>query len=212
MASARALEGLSTNNERFHLIQAENPEQKQARREWRQLCHALESAQGDELVQSCRDAWQFARTYQQYGRSYVRIADDARRAASQGNYAFFRQRGVPEEVLSPEFVDKLLRDWKSTIRSKKSRVAEIFSFRFHEPIDSFLSNHEESKRLLGAVALHDSDAVDQFSLVAEQTETRQEIATLRDEVNRLRQELGELRELVQGSLGDCPPATNPPLV
>jgi hypothetical protein len=171
--------------------------QKQSRSEWRQLCETLESAQGDELIRNSLDKYQLIRTYRIYGNGFDRLASSLRRAATQGHYDFFRERGMPQNVLTTSFVEVLLEDWKRAIAAKKRRVAEIFRFKYGEDIAHWMVTPDDSARLGTAQPLHDADALLCLTGRSRPGVDFQELQHLRSEVEQLHEQVTALRTMVE---------------
>lgn len=160
--------------------------------EWKHLCFALEQAQGDHLVATCRDKYQYAKTYLVYGRELDHLCVEVRQSAKQGNYQFFVDRGISARHLTPILADEMLRAWRTAIASKRARVAEMFQRRFGEDIDEFIGTPHNASRLVMAVAFDRRDAVlaladwTQDKLVAaELVQLRADLDILKQEVDRL---------------------------
>ena len=179
---------------------ADQDRRKSARKEWVHLCGTLESAQGDELSKQCRDPYQFARTYQQYGARFDEVAQDVQRAMRNGDKTFFRERGVPSNLINDSFAKSLLADWQDSIKTKKKRVAEVFQLRFQQSIDHFMQAEENSSELNAARPLHRMDALLQLSGRSQPIVNAQDIAELRAEVQQLRLQLEELTQHLQTEL------------
>jgi len=139
------------------------PAQQSYRAEWRNLCFTVERYQADELINECRDKYQFAKTYQNYGRDIDRTLHELLDQANRGDFSFFTERGVPLAVLTPRLVQRLLKDWKGAIASKKIRVAEAFEVRFGEDIDVFIATEHNAEPLQAAASLDPGDALSQLS-------------------------------------------------
>ena len=174
--------------------------QQQCRCEWRQLCEALEGAQGQDLVRNSVDKFQIVRTYRVYGRGFERLAAELRRAARHEQYDFFRERGVPMTVLTASLVDLLLDDWKAAIVAKKRRVSEIFRFKYGEDIESCIVTPEDSVQLGMSQALHDADALLTLSDRSQPGVDYHEYRQLRVEVERLQEQMAMLRSIVDAQM------------
>ncbi len=175
-------------------------QRKSARKEWLRLCTTLESAQGDELSKVCRDPYQFARTYQQYSARFDEVSRDVRQAVARGDLTFFRERGVPSDVIDDSFAKSLLADWRDVIKTKKQKVAEVFRLRFQNSIERFINAEEHASKLNTARPLHEADALLQLTGRSQPHADPQEIAELRADVNQLRQQLEELTNYVKTEL------------
>jgi hypothetical protein len=176
--------------------------QRQCRAEWRQLCETLESAQGDELCRTCRNKYQFVKTYRAYGRDFDRLTANLKKAAATGQGQFFWDRGVPRDLLTPSFVEVLLEDWKSTIQAKKRHVAEVFRFKYHENIDTCIVTGEDSAKLGGVESMHANDALHRLSGMAQPTISFRDVEHLRSDVQQLRTRLDQLSESVQREIAE----------
>ncbi len=135
------------------------PAQHSFRAEWRNLCFTVERYQADDLLSNCRDKYQFAKTYMNYGRGMDRKVADLEDCAKRGIYTFFTERGIPTDVMSPTLVQRLLGDWKGAIASKRTRVAEAFEIRFGEEIGVFIATAHNADRLTEAESLDEADAL-----------------------------------------------------
>ena len=166
--------------------------QHRFRAEWRQLCETLESAQGDELCRVSRDKYQFVKTYRMYGRDFDRLAADLKRSARHGQFQFFCERGLPQDVLTYKFVELLLEDWKAAVLAKKRHVAEVFRFRFNENIDTCIVTGEESAQLGEADSLHPGDALHHLSGRSQPTISFRDMDRLQEQVEQLRARLDQL--------------------
>ncbi|MBN1854332.1 MAG: hypothetical protein JW829_16500 [Pirellulales bacterium] len=175
-------------------------EQELSRLEWRHLCETLERAQGEELARQCHDKFAYVKTYQIYGEGMdLRIAE-IKKAAAQGNYQFFLDRGVPAKVLTPAFAEVLLNDWKVSVRAKKDQVAEVFNLRFHEDIRHCIETYEEEQKLNSAVPLHQRDGFLQLTGMAQPGVSSHDIDQLRLEIAEIREQLIHLHNLVHSQL------------
>lgn len=172
------------------------------RAEWRQLCETLETAQGDELCRTCRDKYQFIKTYRVYGRDLERFVANLKKSAAVGQYQFFCDRGVPREVLTPTFVEVLLDDWKSAIDAKRRHVAEVFRFKFNENIESYIVTGEDSARLSGVESVHASDALHHLTGKAQPPISFRDVESLRSEVQDLKTKLDQLGESLHAEVAE----------
>jgi hypothetical protein len=171
-----------------------------ARKEWVRLCGTLESAQGDELSKQCRDPYQFARTYQQYGARFDEIAHGVQQAVRRGDTTFFRERGVPSDMINDSFTKLLLADWLDCIKTKKQKVAEVFQLKFQQAVEHFIQAEVNTSKLNTARPLHESDALLQLSGRSQPIVNLQDISDLRTEMQQLRQQLEELTLYVKTEL------------
>lgn len=142
------------------------PEQESLRSEWRNLCFVLERLQADALLASCRDKFEFAKSYSIYGRGFDVLYDELMKRANAGDFEFFVERGMTESLMSVAMVERMLADWYGAIASKKSRLDESFSIRYGEDIDEFLVNPRHAARLAAAMAVDSSDALLKLPLLA----------------------------------------------
>jgi len=175
-------------------------QRKSARQEWVRLCGTLEAAQGDELSKHCRDPYQFARTYQQYGAQFDEVARDVQRSVRHGDTTFFRERGVPSGIVNDSFTKSLLADWQDSIKTKKRKVAEVFQLKFQQAIDHFIQAEQNMSKLNAARPLHQTDALLQLSGRSQPIVNLQDISELRAELQQLRQQLEELTQYVKTEL------------
>ena len=138
-------------------------QQEASRDEWRTLCQALERAQGEELSQNCRDKYQFAKSYLVFGRDVEATIADVRQRAMHGKYGFFCDRGINAEAMTPRLAERMLRDWKHAIETKREQTALVFHGKFGQSIGEYvnIAPHEVDKaaKMNAAVSLIDSDAV-----------------------------------------------------
>lgn len=176
--------------------------QQQCRAEWRQLCETLEAAQGDELCRTCRDKYQFIKTYRVYGRDFERFAVTLKKSAAVGQYQFFCDRGVPRDILTPIFVELLLDDWKSVIDAKKRHVAEVYRFKFNENIDTCIVTGEDSARLSGAESMHTNDALHHLTGMAQPAISFRDVESLRAEIQDLRDKFDQLSGSLQAEMAN----------
>lgn len=176
--------------------------QQQCRSEWRQLCETLEAAQGDELCRTCRDKYQFIKTYRVYGRDLERFVIALKKSATVGQYQFFCDRGVPRDVLTPTFVEWLLEDWKSVIDAKRRHVAEVYRFKFNENIDTCIVTGEDSARLSGAESMHTNDALHHLTGMAQPAISFRDVESLRAEIQDLRDKFDQLSGSLQAEMAN----------
>lgn len=164
--------------------------------EWKHLCYTLEQAQGDHLVATCRDKYQFAKTYLVYGRELDQVCVEVRQSAKQGNYQFFVDRGMSARYLTPALADEMLRAWRTAIASKRARLAEMFQRRFGEDIDEFIGTPHNASRLVMAVAFDRRDAIHSLADWTQDKLLAAEIVQLRADLDILRQEVERLSRLL----------------
>ncbi|MCA9264141.1 MAG: hypothetical protein KDA60_09855 [Planctomycetales bacterium] len=173
--------------------------QRAAREEWRRLCDALENAQGEELVRTCRNRYQLIKTYKLYGSKFDQIVSDLKKAADKGDFSFFRERGVPTSIMDWRFAQELLQVWKTKIQDKKRQVEQIYNLQYGEPLPAAMRTDEEAFKLDSVEPLHTMDALMQLSGMS-QPDSDDQIKALRDEVHRLRSDLVALSEFVKSEL------------
>ena len=178
--------------------------QETARQEWRNLCFTLERAQGDNLVRNCKDKYEFAKTYQCFGRNLDQTIDDVQKAASQGNYSFFSERGIASTTMTPSLAIAMLKDFRGAITSKKIMLAAHFRSRYGENIDEFVGTPHHGSRLLMAEGVDDADATVQLAQWAAGIGTSDQISTLRAEVEQIKAQLADLTAKVEQLLLRCP--------
>ena len=139
------------------------PEQEAVCREWREICQTLERAQGEDLNQNCRDAFQFAKSYQAFGRDLPATITDVRQRVANGNYSFFADRGIFASCLSPSVAERMLRDWQQAVEIKKQHAAFVFHNKFGKSIDEFIGDGYQAvantTKMAGAKSLVETDAV-----------------------------------------------------
>jgi hypothetical protein len=186
------------------VVAALTPEQTAGREEFRHLCFTLERAQGENLIQNCRDKFQFAKSYLVYGRDLEQIVAELKQSAAHGEYAFFTERGVAREIMTPALAEVMLKDWKGAIASKKATVAEMFRKRYGEEIDEFISTPHNSSRLIMASSFDEADAIAGLAeltnnriTAAEFGQVRADIAQIKTLLDRLGAALVELVQRVE---------------
>ena len=179
------------------------PQQQACREEWRALCQALERGQVEELIESCRDKYQFAKTYLVFGRDFEATVADVRQRAKHGKYAFFSDRGINAAHMTPSLAERMLRDWQHAVESKREQAALVFHSKFGCPISEYteIAPHEVNKatKMNAAKSLVDSDAV--IELAALPTApvedggahvTSSELAQLKLELSRLKADVDRI--------------------
>jgi hypothetical protein len=170
------------------------PEERTALAEWRNLCFTLERAQGEHLMHHCKDKYVFAKTYMGFGGNLDQLVADIRQAAAQGNFKFFRERGIAISAMTPSLAEAMLKDLRSAIASKKASLAAHFQHRFGEDIETFLGTPHHGSRLMMAEKMDDADATIQLALWASQSPQGGEIERLRAEIERLKLQMAELSD------------------
>lgn len=177
------------------------PDQEAALEEWRLLCQTLERAQGDHLVQNCREKYQYAKTYMVYGRELDHTAIEVKQAATRGDYAFFTDRGINVNSMSPLLADHMMKAWRVSVASKRAFVADMFMKRFGEDIEEFIGTPHNASRLIMAVSFDQRDAILGLAEWTQNKLAAAEIAHLRAEVTQLRQQIEHLSQLITERLG-----------
>ena len=188
------------------------PQQEACCREWRDLCQALERAQGEDLNQNCRDKYQFAKTYMVFGRDLAATIDDVRARLAQGNASFFTERGAFCDEITAEMAELMLRDWSDAVAAKKQHAAFVFHNKFGRQIDDFVGTNYQAlvntTKMASARPLFASDAIvlmSELPKAAPDPEPvplgrEQVVAVLADELNQLaavRDEVAQLRADMQ---------------
>jgi hypothetical protein len=175
-------------------------DQEVSREEWRNLCFTLERAQGENLVQNCRDKFQFAKTYMVYGRELEQTVAEVKQAADQGNYRFFAERGIRADHLTPELADQMMIDWRGAIASKKAVVADVFQRRFGEDIEQFVGTPHNASRLIMANRYDAKDAILGLVEWGHARPSNADLNLIGSELAQLRAQIDELRKTVQNGL------------
>jgi hypothetical protein len=177
------------------------PEQEAALEEWRLLCQTLERAQGDHLVQNCREKYQYAKTYMVYGREIDHTAIEVKQAALQGDFSFFTDRGIAISCMSPLLAEHMMKAWRVSVASKRAFVADMFMKRFGEDIEEFIGTPHNASRLIMAVSFDQRDAIQGLAAWTQTKLAASEIAQLRADVSQLRQQIEQLTQFLQERLG-----------
>ena len=94
--------------------------QETCRQEWRDLCFTLEMAQANDLIQTCRDKFEFAKTLAGFARRLDETVASIRVRAKEGNYRFFSERGIPADAIDDALVERMLHN--SRRRSNRRRI------------------------------------------------------------------------------------------
>jgi hypothetical protein len=172
------------------------PDQEAALEEWRLLCQTLERAQGDHLVQNCREKYQYAKTYMVYGRELDHTAIEVKQASLRGDYTFFTDRGIGVNYMTPALGEQMMKAWRVSIASKRAFVADMFMKRFGEDIEEFIGTPHNSSRLIMAVSFDQRDAILGLAEWTQNKLAAAEIAHLRADVTQLRQQIEHLSQLI----------------
>ena len=135
------------------------PTQENCRQEWRDLCFTLEMAQANDLIQTCRDKFEFAKTLTVFGARLDETIAAVRLRAREGNYRFFSERGIPAGAIDDALVERMLRDWLAAVESKKNHASLAFTSRFGQSVASFLRNPEHAWKLSQAKSHAETDAI-----------------------------------------------------
>lgn len=192
------------------------PSQDTCRQEWRDLCFTLEMAQANDLIQACRDKFEFAKTLSQFGAQLDETIATVRQRAKEGNVRFFSDRGIPSAAIDEALVEWMLRDWRAAVESKKNHASLAFASRFGQSLASFLRNPEHAWKLAQAKSHVENDAIllleqwardpdsatvdaadvhAQVAAIVRQYQARYEATTaaLRQEVARLKADVARLQ-------------------
>jgi hypothetical protein len=172
------------------------PDQEAALEEWRLLCQTLERAQGDHLVQNCREKYQYAKTYMVYGRELDHTAIEVKQASVQGDFSFFTDRGIGVNYMTPALAEQMMKAWRVSVASKRAFVADMFMKRFGEDIEEFIGTPHNSSRLIMAVSFDQRDAILGLAEWTQNKLAASEIAQLRADVTQLRQQIEHLSQLI----------------
>ncbi|MEX2093874.1 MAG: hypothetical protein WD971_14405 [Pirellulales bacterium] len=176
------------------------PEQDAALEEWRLLCQTLERAQGDHLVQNCREKYQYAKTYMVYGREMDHTAIEVKQASMRGDFSFFTDRGISAHCMTALLADHMMKSWRVSIASKRAFVADMFMKRFGEDIEEFIGTPHNASRLIMAVSFDQRDAILGLAEWTQNKLAAAEIAHLRADVTQLRQQIEHLSQLITDRL------------
>lgn len=176
-------------------------EQEAALEEWRLLCQTLERAQGDHLVQNCREKYQYAKTYMVYGRELDHTAIEVKQAALRGDFSFFTDRGISVHCMTPLLADHMMKAWRVSVASKRAFVADMFMKRFGEDIEEFIGTPHNASRLIMAVSFDQRDAIQGLAAWTQNKLAAAEISQLRADVSQLRQQIEQLSQFIHERLG-----------